>query len=136
MRDVKSISPFSPQTRFNPNPTPASNQYGSGRKRLRPAYVLTPNRREYVPANHLNMNNGQILRSNTCARCRIDPIGSARAPLFYRERQPAQVEVHHQPGLPARELQNGTLLVGEHDRADTADDRKPRAGGTIHAFNV
>jgi hypothetical protein len=37
------------------------------------------------------------------------------------------------PVLPARELQNRTLPVGENNRADTADDRKPRAGGAIDA---
>ena len=40
--------------------------------------------------------------------------------LIYRDRYPAQVGVRHQPHLPARELQNGAILVGEHDRADTA----------------
>ena len=40
------------------------------------------------------------------------------------------------PDLPAGELHNGTILVGEHDRADTAAERKPRAGGGIDALNV
>jgi hypothetical protein len=46
------------------------------------------------------------------------PLGAARAQLFHRDRKPAQVGVRHWPDLPARELQNGALLIGEHNRAD------------------
>jgi hypothetical protein len=68
---------------------------------------------------------------------RLSPIPIIfQAQLFYRERQPAQINVHQQSDLPARELQNCTFLVGENDRADTADDRKPRSGGAIDALYV
>src|SRR6188472_860939 len=61
---------------------------------------------------------------------------SAFAKLPHRDRKSAQVGIRHQPDLPARELENGALLVGEHDRADAADDGKACASGGVDAGNV
>jgi len=39
-----------------------------------------------------------------------------RPVLPERQRQPAQIEVHDQPGLSARELEHRALLIGQDDR--------------------
>src|SRR5262245_47379375 len=58
------------------------------------------------------------------------------ARLFHRDREPAEIGVRHQPDLPARELENGALLVGEHDRPDAGTHREAYAGRSINAGNV
>jgi hypothetical protein len=61
-------------------------------------------------------------------------VGADQLP--HRDGKPAQVGVSHQPDLPAREFQNGTFLVGKHNRADAAAERKARAGCAVDAGNV
>ena len=45
---------------------------------------------------------------------------------------------HSPSARPAglRDSQNGAVLVGEHDGADAAPDRKPRAGRGVDADNI
>src|SRR6187399_761155 len=56
--------------------------------------------------------------------------------LPHRDRKPTQVDVRHQPDLPARQFQYGALLIGEYDRTNPAAERKARAGRGVDPRNV
>src|SRR5262249_46734429 len=56
--------------------------------------------------------------------------------LPHRDGQAAQIGVGHQPDLPARELQNGSLLVDECNAADANAERKTRAGCAVDTGNI
>src|SRR4051812_46622909 len=64
------------------------------------------------------------------------PGNSAAARSAQRDREPAQVGVDHQPGLPAAQLQYRALLVGQDDRPDAAADRGPGAARAIDAGDI
>jgi hypothetical protein len=67
-------------------------------------------------------------------RLRLTP--PYKPPLPQRNCQPAQVDVRHQPHLTAGQFQHRALLVGEHDRAGAAADRKARAGSAVDAGDI
>src|ERR1035437_3402240 len=61
---------------------------------------------------------------------------SSYGELLQRNRQPAQIHIGHQSDLLAGQFQHRALLVGQHDRARAAADRKPRAGRAIDAGDI
>ena len=56
--------------------------------------------------------------------------------LPQRNRQPAQIGIDHQSGLPAAQLQHGAPAVGQHDRLDADADRGTRAAGSVDALHI
>src|SRR4051794_33087496 len=66
-------------------------------------------------------------------RLRLPPYA---APLPQRDREPAEVEIGHQADLTTGQLQPRALLVGQHDGARAAADRKPRARRAIDAGHI
>ena len=88
-----------------------------------PAYDHNPN--------HLRPEAGLLRLRRATA-----PLRPYDSRLLQRDRQPTQIRIGHQPDLPAGQFQHRALLVGQHDRARAAADRKPRARRAIDAGDI